>query len=341
MSAAHKINIGECMRDKMFIPFDSGLAGGPATFMYNLQRYLDAVHYPYTSLREAAHDGIFFPIEFAIDFLLSEKRVGRPIIQRLDGVYYPEKHGGAFLERNKIIKLIYQELADYLIFQSEYSKRQCFAMFGEKKPDRYSIVHNGTDLRVFHPSFFKRRPGRKVRFVTTGHFRNNDMIEPVVRALDLLVRRGFSFELLVAGPVTNETLRSHFARPYITMYGSLPLQQVAALLRRADIFIYSHLNPPCPNSVVEAVSAGVPVVGFDSGAMSELCFFNTELLAPVSANIFQRYSEFSFEKLAEKLELCIGDYAQYQKRALENADIYDFKRCGSRYVEAFAHVLGN
>jgi glycosyltransferase involved in cell wall biosynthesis len=46
------------------------------------------------------------------------------------------------------------------------------------------------------------------------------------------------------------------------------------LLFSADI------NPACPNSVIEALACGLPVVAFDTGAMNELVLGDSGRLVP-------------------------------------------------------------
>ncbi len=324
--------------NSIYIPFEEGRwVGGPATFMQNLESYLDRHHYSYLpSIKHARN--IFFPTAFPLKKLDKIKKRGGYIIQRLDGVYYPSKHGEEYAEINCIPKIIYQDYADLVIFQSQYSLAQCFALFGTR--ENYKIIINGVDPSVFYPdrSFNLSAVQGKIRLVTTGRFRNLDMLEPVILALDQLVTQ-FDFELIVIGPVVNPELDPYIQRSYVRHIESLALPEIAEELRQSHIFIYSHLNPPCPNSVVEAVSCGLPVVGFDSGAMTELCFFAKELFAFVSDEVFQKYEDFDADKLAEKIMKVVEQYEHYRQVALAHSHLYSFDECGRRYREVFDRYL--
>lgn len=319
---------------KLYIPFnDYTSIGGPATFMSNLRAYLDMSGFMYTG--DASDKcSIFFPISYDIDKLDSIKRNGGKIIQRLDGIYYPSKHGDKYIDLNRSIKEVYLNYADHVIFQSEYSKNQCFSIFGSKPEGFYTLIVNGVDKKIFRPNRLKIKLSKKIEFITTGNFRNIDMIEPVVLALDSLLE-AFNFRLHVVGPVVNDALKSIFKRNYIVMHGPKSLRDVASLLRKSDIYIYSHLNPPCPNSVIEAISCGLPIVGFNSGAMGELTFFSRELLANVSNEVFQKYEDFDYRKLAEKIALSVEKYGYYRKNADAYSDLYSFDECGKKYTELF------
>jgi len=92
----------------IFIPFGSyeNTTGGPSTFMYNLNNYLDKENIRYHTKYKKG-DSIFFPITYSYDVLKEVKKNSGKIVQRLDGIYYPSKHGGRYLDLNKDIKKIY------------------------------------------------------------------------------------------------------------------------------------------------------------------------------------------------------------------------------------------
>ncbi len=50
--------------------------------------------------------------------------------------------------------------------------------------------------------------------------------------------------------------------------------------RSAHLLFSADLNPACPNSVIEALACGLPVVAFDTGAMNELVLGDSGRLVP-------------------------------------------------------------
>jgi glycosyltransferase involved in cell wall biosynthesis len=314
--------------------FDENAIGGPITFLKNLFDCFEKSNIQ-LSLK-SKH--IFFPIEYDLKKLEEIKKSGGQIIQRLDGIYYPEKHDGNYLELNSHIKEIYQNYSTHIIFQSEYSKSQCFSMFG--KVENYDIIYNGANLEIFYPSEKKAYNQTKTTFITTGNFRNIDMIEPVILALDMISDQ-YEFELCVLGPFPNEELKKYLNRSYVRYLGETTDKKlIAKYLRDSDAFIYSHLNPPCPNSVIEAISCGLPIIGFDSGSMSELCSFSKELLAFVSSDIFQTYEMFDYKKLAEVIEKYLLNKEKYKAISMQNWKKFNMERCAESYVETFKNLCG-
>jgi len=321
---------------KVFIPFkEYDFIGGPSTFMRNLSTYLDDVGYNYKSdISKSKH--IFFPISYDLASLKKIKKDKGAIIQRLDGIYYPQKHGASYQEKNKLIKDIYLNYATKVVFQSQYSKAQCFTLFGEKDTDDYEIIINGVNEAIFYPSNAFKEVPKTFKLVTTGNFRNIDMLEPVIKALGAISK--FDFELNIIGPIVNDKLHDLINRDYVTYHGTKTTHQIAALLREHHIFIYSHLNPPCPNSVLEAIASGLPVVGFNSGSMSELLHFSPNLLAEVSNDVFQKYEDFSADKLKEKIIYCMTHFEKMKEVSLVNASNYSFKHCGKQYQKIFQNI---
>jgi len=321
----------------IFIPFEiftRGI-GGPSTFMRDFRDYLIKESYQFIEdinlYKEA--DSIFFPISFSRNILDFFKKRKKPIIQRLDGVFYPSKHGMKYILLNWEIKKDYLNYSDFIIFQSNFSKLECFTIMGEIPQEKYKIIYNGTDKSIFKPSL-KVFNENKIIFATTGAFRNIDMIEPVVLALDE-INKNYDIELRIIGPIINKEINKFTCRSYIKYLGAKNKIQLGEELGKIDILIHCQLNPACPNSVIEAISCGVPVVGFDTGAMKEIVNFAPELLACVSNEIFQKYKDFKYNKLLEKIVLCIENYKKYKKIFLNNSYLYNSDNCFKEYLKIF------
>ena len=320
----------------IYIPFDAHrhYVSGIVTFMQNLQAYLDACSYPYAS-QPTSSDVIFFPVQYDINIVRNVKEAGGIVVQRLDGVFHAKKHGNQYEELNRPMREIYSHYADFVVFQSQYSRQQCYEMFGKREEPTDTIIPNGVNKAVFFPE--KRalpEALQKVSFITTGGFRNKDMLEPIIRALDQLTGT-LDFELVVVGPVHHDSVWPYLKKEYVRYEGRQDSPKLAELLRKADIFLYSIANPACPNSVIEAISCGVPVVGFDSGAMRELCFFSPELLAYVSDDVFQQYEDFQPNRLKEKIQLAVSNYPYFREQALQHSYLYAFEATGAAYIRVF------
>jgi glycosyltransferase involved in cell wall biosynthesis len=70
----------------------------------------------------------------------------------------------------------------------------------------------------------------------------------------------------------------------IQFMDTVPREHVPWLMRSAHLLFSAEMNPPCPNSVIEALSCGLPVIGFDTGSLSELVQGDAGRLVPYGAN---------------------------------------------------------
>ncbi len=313
----------------LYIPFHKyNYVGGPSTFMQNLKNYLDKEKYPYSDKYNKKYD-IFFPISFDFKVLNAIKNNKGKVVQRLDGIYQLKN-------KRKNLKKIYKQYADFVVFQSDYSLKQSFYLLGKIPENKYVKIINGVNLEIFFPDC-NVTINRKIKFVTTGNFRKLFMLEPIVKSLDKLKNK-YDFELHIAGPIILEELKAFLNREYIVYHNNLTMSGISYLLRKCNIFLYSVVNPPCPNAVLEAISCGLPVVSYNSGSMSELCYFSKDLLVDVSNELFQNYKDFDFELFRKKIEMCVDDYEKYRKIALDNADLYSFDKCGAEYIKVFDRI---
>ena len=299
----------------IFIPDLSRGVGGPQTFVGLLTSVLKERGWVVTRNRYSPFAVALIPISWDIELISHWKKRGCKIVQRLDGLFYDPSSGGYDEVKNRECAKIYHELADTVVFQSEYSKSQCSHFLQKSGAKVEEIILNGTNLSAENP---RHRPSSSWKFVATGNFRDRSMIEPLLTALDKLYMKRKDFELNLLGPVSSEWSELLKHKPYLKHEKCVSREGIEQRLKEAHVFIFSFLNPNCPNSVIEAVGCGLPVVSFDSGAMMELCGFNAELLAKVSERVVQVETELSGEKLFEKLELCLLNYEKFAESSFEN-----------------------
>ena len=321
---------------QMFIP-QNNKKGGPGTFMRNMQTYLNAVNYPYTRHYKRG-DNIFFMIRYDIKMLEKVKKHGGRVVQRLDGVYL-DSDAGDYKTRNQRIANLYHNYADWVILQSDYCKRLCDAVIGERKSSQYRIIRNGVNTDIFYPGRKIFTGFEPIEFVSSGRFRNPTMFNLMLNALDSLqFKLDFRLHVIDQNQLNPSSSTQYARKKYMVVHGSQTMRGVAELLRKSHVYLFSVANPPCPNAVLEAAASGLPVVSFHSGSMPELLPFCTELLAPVSEDLIHRQCDFHADALADKILLAVEKYAQFRKNAVIHANDYPFATCGAAYQEIFEFV---
>jgi glycosyltransferase involved in cell wall biosynthesis len=79
-------------------------------------------------------------------------------------------------------------------------------------------------------------------------------------------------ELVIAAEVAEsqkEYWNTHSRVP-VDFLGVVPGERIPELDRSAHFYFSAEINPPCPNSVIEALACGLPVAGFGMGSLPEL-----------------------------------------------------------------------
>ncbi len=258
--------------------------GGPSSFQGRLIRGLNQRGYD-------AHNNPLDPTCKAMlvvggtsrfDLLVRARKQGLRIVQRLNGMNWihrkmrvPLKYYLKCELNNWILKTIRLNFADRIVYQSQFSCKWWQTVHGSTPADS-RVIYNGVDLDTFHPG---GHPGEKapdslrilmVEAHISGGYEQG--LENAVRLAqmvqDLTDRK---VELVVAGQV-EPRLRERWREvgDLVTWRGVLPLAQIPDLDRSAHMLFSADLNAACPNSVIEALACGLPVLAFATGSLPEL-----------------------------------------------------------------------
>jgi glycosyltransferase involved in cell wall biosynthesis len=262
------------------------------------------------------------------------RRTGTRIVLRLDGLYYEEWAGPGAEQSNDPIRVLYREIADAVIFQSEFCREQATTFLGGEPTGPSRTVVNGADRSVFFPATDSRAGGEDFRLLTAGNLRSPDLLLPQIEAVRRLRRQGMRIRLRVVGPVGDEpSRRAAEETEGVELLGPRSLTDVAELHREADAFVFSMMNPACPNAVVEAIASGLPVIGYQTGSMPELCFFSKELLAATPDRFLHCPEDLDPAALARCIQDCRENYPHFRERALLHSGVWDLQERVDQYEE--------
>ena len=199
--------------------------------------------------------------------MASQKHDGLPIIQRLDGIYYDTDKN--YNEMNQPIKSTY-DIADAVVFQSEWSKRLVESMFGPAKSS--VIIHNGADIKTIQnttpatglESFDKVWCCASSWNYGDGTPRNIKRLEENIRYFQ--EHSGEKDVLCVAG---HSTMKSPDPMKIIFL-GELDIPALYSLYRASDIFLHLGRFDNCPNVVADARAAGCHIICSSLGGTVEI-----------------------------------------------------------------------
>lgn len=312
---------------KIFLPFKLRDIGGPSSFALKFKQGMEFLGHKVIFDYEPDYDVLFLIVQCPFKYLFDAKRQGKKIIQRLDGCYYWSANGWKFPFLNAKAMIIRHFFTDFTVYQSQYSKLSCDRFLVKKRNDKHAIVYNGVDVKLFSPQGQKKNlrdnKDQKI-FFTASAFRRRDQILPILEAVDNYKRRyNSNFKLVVAGSFERELkgfeskLTEHSNVEYI---GKIANKDLPVYERAADVFLFTHLNPPCPNNVIEALACGLPICGVADGAMPEIVTNrkNGELLNATS-NGFWRKRPIDINAFANNLYKTIANQNFYSRQSTDTA----------------------
>jgi glycosyltransferase involved in cell wall biosynthesis len=149
--------------------------------------------------------------------------------------------------------------------------------------------------------------------------------------------KDFPMEVMVAGrvdPATQARIQRESRVP-VDFRGVVPRQQVPALARASHMLYCAEINPPCPNSVIEALACGLPVAGFDSGSLTELVTGDAGRIVPYGADPWKLEMP-DIPRLAAAAAELLKDQPRFRRAARERAEALFGV---DRMVEAYLKVL--
>ncbi len=205
---------------------------------------------------------------FAAPVIAAAKRMGIPVV-----VNYRGGLAKSFLEQSSVRVIPQIRNAQALVLPSPFL-HQVFADYGVAG----RIVPNIIDSSLFHPAErAEQSPGPKLapHIVITRNLETLYDIGSGLRAFARLHRELPQARLTVAGSgPEREDLEAQAVRLGIAastrFCGRLSHQDIAALYRDADLMLNPSRADNMPNSLLEALACGVPVVSTDVGGIPVL-----------------------------------------------------------------------
>jgi glycosyltransferase involved in cell wall biosynthesis len=271
------------------------------------------------------------------------RRRGTRIVQRLDGinwVHHARWTGPRYTIRaiygNANLSFIRRRLTDHVIYQSQFIKRWWEDWY---RPARVpsTVVINGVDLNRYTPHGLHERPSGHQRLLVVEGSLAGGQNYGLFNAVSLAERlsKQFRIELMVVGRVDRRTKnRLKHQHPFrIQFMDTTPREHIPWLMRSSHVLFSAELNPPCPNSVVEALACGLPVAGFDTGSLSELVQGGAGRLAPYGGDPWKLQKP-DIPALAEAATEVLQDQSLFRKSARERAEsTFDVEKMVDEYLK--------
>jgi len=267
--------------------------GGMASFRLKFEQGLRALNIDVTHDLDDKSDAILViaGTRFLLDLNRARRR-GIRVVQRLDGVNWVQRvkwSGVKYTIRaeygNFMLSLIRNRFADRVIYQSQFIRQWWEDWYGVAKAPA-TVIINGVDLNAYTHNGEHERPTDKYRMLllegSLARGLNSGLFHAVSVAEKMSAK--YPMEVVVAGTVDEATQKKLQSKVPVKFLGTVPRADIPKLARSSHLMYCAEVNPPCPNSVIEALSCGLPVIGFDSGSLKELVTDDAGCIVPYGAN---------------------------------------------------------
>ena len=258
------------------------------------------------------------------------RRRGVRIVQRLDGINWVHRVRWAGLRYtiraiygNANLAFIRSRLADHVIYQSQFIEHWWRDWYRPITTPS-SVILNGVDLTRYTPNGLHERPSSHYRLLVVEGSMAGAQNAGLTHAAQLasMLSKKFKIELTICGHVDERSknmLRDQTAFR-IRYMDTITREQIPWMMRSSHLLFSAEVNPPCPNSVIEALACGLPVVGFYTGSLPELVQGDAGRLVPYGADQW-KLQEPDIPMLAEVATEVLQNQSQFRKAARERAEL--------------------
>ena len=264
--------------------------------------------------------------------LLQARRKGIPVVHRLNGMNWIHRRRKTGLKyfihseaANLAIAFYRRFVCSRIIYQSPFCEKRWNSVYGNvDKPA--GVIFNGTDLQFFHPAGIPDLSGGLDFLLVEGSFRYGmdfGLDAGAELALRLAERLERNVRMHVAGktdPDSENRIRQRLAgsRAEAVFEGICDREKITALEQRSAFFFSSEIHAACPNAVIEALACGLPVIGFDTGALKDVTG-DGGIIVPYGADPWKLEMP-DCAPLVDAAEQVIRDNPRFRRAARERAE---------------------
>ena len=159
--------------------------------------------------------------------------------------------------------------ASGVIFQSEFSKRAYAAYVDGSSSQNSLVINNGAPINKENVTF-RGSLGipDQIVILCSSNWRYHKRLSSIVQVVNILNRHATRFHLVVLGSGANRYLPTD--KSWITWHGNISPHLLYRYYKSADVYLHLAYIDNCPNTLIEAIANGLPVVTSNLGGAHEL-----------------------------------------------------------------------
>jgi glycosyltransferase involved in cell wall biosynthesis len=245
----------------------------------------------------------------------------KPRILRLDGVYHDT--GKDWIGKNAGL-IEHASRADGIICQSEFSK-QMVIRFLNVTPEKIQVIFNGAKPRERIKSLYGNT------FIAASKWRPHKRLGDIIGSF--LLAAIPEARLLVYGDISNADLPLMTYGDSVKFVGACKHEDLCEVFASACASIHLCWFDACPNSVVEAIVAGGPVICNNTGGTHEIVRPSGGIVLDLDADYDYRAVDLYHPPKIDRYKV-----AEAMRRCAENPpsithDHVDIKNVAGQYAE--------
>jgi glycosyltransferase involved in cell wall biosynthesis len=250
-------------------------------------------------------------------------------VQRIDGIYHGSSRDSN--GSNAALKSTYHD-SDGIIFQCNFAREMIYKHFGPPKRAKCeAVIYNAVDKKKFNPNGERKKFGFKRTIVVSARWQPHKRLSSIMDGFQALRRPDVG--MIVLGEVPEE---AQFKHPRVKYLGFIPPNELPAYYRAADVMLHLAYVDWCPNTVVEALACGVPVITTHNGGVPELVRNNGIVIKSepdydMEFVDFQKLPKVDPDLVASAIDTVIDNKPWFIH---EREDVY-MDYCVDRYIDFF------
>ena len=288
-------------------------------------------------------------------YLASKKKplgYGKKNFIRIDGVYFHK-----FIKNNKANYFLNNYFlnrgiinnynkSEKVIFQSEFSKKMFLKIVNPKSLKESTIIYNGCEEILEYPLCYDKKEKLKIITCSVDHpTKRLHYFFDLEKKLNLL---NIDFEITI---ITNsidlkqrmlsrmKLFDNYVAKDSkIKILRNLSKTKVVTHLLNSNLYLsFSHIDP-CPNSIIEAISVGLPIIAPNSGSMNELCLSDLLYNKKINGDFlnlfeYEKIDNLELIKVIEKIELFISNPRFFYENSIKYKKKFILEDMIEQYID--------
>lgn len=332
--------------------------GGPGNFQVRLEMHLKDLGWRVVYPEDKVLPEVILVVGGTkkINWLWACKRKGVRIVHRLDGMNWLHRiQPVSFHEKlhkeiiNRILTFIRNHFADHIIYQSVFVKDWWEKICGVTKCPS-SIIYNAVDLNEFCPQvnaihsensttqlIYRQKKSYQLKpnlICVEGIIDYSPYALVTLEFLAKELKGKLIDKVLVYGEFKNSALKNKF--PEIDFCGYIGREDIHKIYRNG-IYLSLDVNAACPNAVIEALSSGCPVIGYDTGSLKELVKEGAGIIVPYGSDPW-RLNEPDCRALFYGMKRVLSNFYGFSQKARESA-VMNFGI--TDLVEKYIYIFNN